>query len=625
VIDGDAEVQSPSAAVQSHDSTSRAGGDGDGLELDASAATPSVDSGLEVSCKSTPPKSKSRRGALDDRSRSTRVTTVPREGVPTIVQFVEDRAYCGLQISPAQRTLLKAIYGVPLDGGEEEDIFAACTGRTRYTAGQRVQEVTIIAGARSGKDSRIAAPIALYEAIYGEYPIARGEPVVVPLVAQDGEGSAIAFAYIASYSHRPRINVQVDNELTRELWVRNVQAEAGLSATERREDPAAARVVIKCFACSAKSIRGWTIPAGIMDEVAFFRVEGGANADEKVQTAIRRGGVALPRQTLVKISTPHLKGGVLWDDVEEFYGAAAAGHAEEAGVLVWRAKTTLMNPAISEARLARERVGARRRKVARVEFDAEFAEDVTTFLPQELLEPAVVGGRHELAPVPGRRYVAAVDPSGGGVDAFALAIVHVEHRGARPIMVQDVMKSWRAPRGEKIDLDQVVDEIAAILARFGLYRALGDHYAGEWPKQAFRKRSVLYERSELDKSAAYIETEPWVTTGSIELLDHPELLHELGLLEKRLKPGGKKPTIDHPKGGHDDHANALALAVAKLAGALHAPVGGTLESFAAAAAAAEAPADPAELTLLERMYAAPARRPIRMYGGADRQRMGMFR
>jgi hypothetical protein len=515
-----------------------------------------------------------------DRSRSKKSSGVPRDAVPTIVQFVEGREYCGLQISLAQRTLLKAIYGLPFDE-DEQDMFCSCTGRTSYTPAEKLSEVTIIAGARSGKDSRIAAPIALYEALYGEYPMARGEPVVVPLVAQDGDGSEIAFGYITSYAHRPRIAAQVDNELSRELWVRNVHAEAALSPKEREEDPEAARVVIKCFACSAKSIRGWSIPAGVMDEVAFFRVEGGANADEKVQTAIRRGGIAFPRQTLVKISTPYLKGGVLWDDIEEFYGEDNAAHARAAGALVWRASTTLMNPAITEARLQRERAGKRRSKTARVEYDAQFAEDVTTFLPQELLDAAVVAERRELAPVAGVRYVAAVDPSGGGLDAFTLSIVHVDQRGSRPVMVQDVMKGWRAPRGEKIDLDVVVDEIAAVLARYGLYRVLGDRYAGEWPVQAFQKRSVAYLQSERDKSAAYNECEPWVTTGSIELLDQIDLIHEAGLLEKRLKPGGKKATIDHPKGAHDDYPNALALAVAELAASLHAVATVTRESIAA--------------------------------------------
>ena len=48
-------------------------------------------------------------------------------------------------------------------------------------------EATVIAGARAGKDSRIAAPIVVYEAVFGghERHLARGERAVIPLVAQD--------------------------------------------------------------------------------------------------------------------------------------------------------------------------------------------------------------------------------------------------------------------------------------------------------------------------------------------------------------------------------------------------------------------------------------------------------
>src|SRR5207249_5299632 len=45
--------------------------------------------------------------------------------------------------------------------------------------------------------------------------------------------------------------------------------------------------------------------------------------------------------------------------------------------------------------------------------------------------------------------------------------------------------------------------------------------------------------------------------------DHPVLVRQLKLLERRPRPGGRT-LVDHPHGGHDDYANALALAVAAL-------------------------------------------------------------
>jgi hypothetical protein len=45
----------------------------------------------------------------------------------------------------------------------------------------------------------------------------------------------------------------------------------------------------------------------------------------------------------------------------------------------------------------------------------------------------------------------------------------------------------------------------------------------------------------------------------ISIVDHPELVRELKKLERRARAGGRA-MVDHPRGGHDDFANALCLA-----------------------------------------------------------------
>jgi hypothetical protein len=159
------------------------------------------------------------------------------------------------------------------------------------------------------------------------------------------------------------------------------------------------------------------------------------------------------------------------------------------------------------------------------------------------------------------RYVAAVDPSGGGADAFTLAIVHDE---SPTRIVQDVMRGWASSRTGAIDLAAIVAESARIVNARGLYRVVGDRYAGKWVAQEYQKVGIYYDPVEIDKSRAYQNLEPWLAQGRLELLDHPTMLRELRLLEKRHRAGGKPPLIDHPRGGHDDHANALALAVWEL-------------------------------------------------------------
>jgi hypothetical protein len=80
------------------------------------------------------------------------------------------------------------------------DCYRACTGRPdppRAPFG----DVAVVAGARSGKDSRIAGPIVCYEALFRghEHHLARGERRVIALVAQDARATRVAFSYVKDY------------------------------------------------------------------------------------------------------------------------------------------------------------------------------------------------------------------------------------------------------------------------------------------------------------------------------------------------------------------------------------------------------------------------------------------
>jgi hypothetical protein len=121
------------------------------------------------------------------------------EGLPTedVITFATDPIWLGLQISQAQETLLRTIYGLPLVNQEQVDLFHQCTGLQKYP-GHPFAEVTVICGAGSGKDSRIAATVVLYEAFFGGHHkrLADGEIGVIPLIAQDQRSTEIAYSYI---------------------------------------------------------------------------------------------------------------------------------------------------------------------------------------------------------------------------------------------------------------------------------------------------------------------------------------------------------------------------------------------------------------------------------------------
>ena len=459
--------------------------------------------------------------------------------LPNIVEFVTDPRLLNLSLSEPQEVLLRAIYGLPLSDSQL-DVFYLCTGRHTYTP-HGFSEATILCGARAGKDSRIACPIASYEAALGghEKALTRGERAIVPLVAQDTRGTRIAFGYLKShFLESPDLRTMLEDEPTlNEIRLIN-------------------RVSIICFPSTAPSLRGWSNPVALMDELGFWRLEGSTDSDVEIQASIRRGMINFDRTRLIKISTPYMKSGLLYDDFKNHFGQ------DSPDLLVWRASSTFMNPTLKPSRLEREK----RLDPVRFsrEYEAEFAEDLESFLPAAWIEQAIVRDRHELAPREGIEYSAGCDATGLSdsptADVFALCIGHRED-GA---FVQDVCRGWKKTRQQSMDLEGIVNEIAAILSRYGLNDLYGDRYSGQWVVEAFRKAGITYFQTESDKSYFYLEMEPLFAQGKISLLDHPELERELKLLERRPRQGGKV-LVDHPRGRHDDHANALAISVEKSA------------------------------------------------------------
>ena len=456
---------------------------------------------------------------------------------PDISQF--SRHVLGLDLSDAQDTILRAYYRVPPASSTQADLFEEIGGGRPWPAkdGPPISELTVPAGARGGKSSHIATPISIYEAIYGDWPsyVRRGEQPMFVVVAQDTRAASIVFSYIQAHFDHGILKSQMNEATATEIRLKN-------------------RAVIGTFSSTIRSLRGWSIPCGAMDELAFWRAVGAADSDEEVQASSRRGGLSFPVQRLVKVSTPYLKSGVLHADHQQSFGV------DDPDRLVVVASSALMNPTITDKRLARER----RRDPSRYEreYMAVWIDSLTAFLSSEWIEPAIERDIHERPPVDGISYVAAIDASGGSSDAFTLAICHEDESG---IIVQDVMRSWRGSRKERRDLEGVVAEVADIVKRYGCPKILGDRYSAGWIEQAIERHGFRYMSDRFkDKSEAYLGLEPALAQGRVALLDHQQMLHELRILERHAMPGGRT-RVDHPKGQHDDHSNALALAVADIA------------------------------------------------------------
>ena len=108
--------------------------------------------------------------------------------------------------------------------------------------------------------------------------------------------------------------------------------------------------------------------------------------------------------------------------------------------------------------------------------------------------------------------------------------------------------------------EQVVTEFAVTLKSFRVSRVAGDHYAGEWPREHYRKHGIIYEFAQRTKSDIYRDTLPLINSGRLVLLDHQKMIDQFCNLERRTSRAGKD-SVDHGPGGHDDICNAVAGAL----------------------------------------------------------------
>ena len=183
---------------------------------------------------------------------------------------------------------------------------------------------------------------------------------------------------------------------------------------------------------------------------------------------------------------------------------------------------------------------------------AQFRTDIESFVNRDAVEACVAPGLYERAPLPGLRYAAFTDPSGGSQDSFTLA---VSHRDGDQVLF-DAVREVRPP----FSPESVVGEFAAVLKSYRVSRVVGDRYAGEFPRELFRKHGVTYDLSQQPKSDLYRDVLPLLNSKRVDLLDHPKLIAQLCGLERRTARSGRD-SIDHGPGAHDDVANACAGAL----------------------------------------------------------------
>ena len=454
----------------------------------------------------------------------------------TVIDAIRDENIIGDTLSVAQEAALMAVYGLPLKG--EHLRLADKMSNGAWRQGVETREAAFICGRRSGKSDKLAANVAIYEAFFRDHNLSPGETGIVLLLAQNMRQAKVVKGYIEGKINKsPVLRRHVLASRAQELELDN-------------------RITIAIHPASFRSIRGLSVVCCICDEIAFWWTEDNyANPDVEVVRAVRPAMATFAHGKLLMVSSPYTMTGVLWDTWQR--------RDKDDSTLVWHAPTRLMNPTVPVSFLEKEQ--RRDPENYRREYEAEFTEAVSSFLPAEVIEQCIIEGRTELPPdTDTHNYVAAVDAAFKG-DAFTLCIAHNDHD--RNMAVLDYLGGWQGSKQAPLKLGELMPQIKAICGRYRIYEVTGDQFGAEPLKDAFERHGLRYEEhtfTNQSKSDLYGTLRTRILDGTIELLDHQKSLRELWGLEIESLPGGGM-RVGHARHtrAHDDYADAIALAVSK--------------------------------------------------------------
>jgi len=253
----------------------------------------------------------------------------------------------------------------------------------------------------------------------------------------------------------------------------------------------------------------------------------------------------IPNAPLLIASSVYSKSGAVYDSYVRNWGKDASR------VMCWKSDTQTMNPSFRAEII--EDAYASDAADAASEYGSSFRSDVSAFLADDDIDAAIMRDRRSLPMSMDYSYFAFVDLSGGRNDAAAICVAHQEAQGR---IVVDRVDAVHAP----FNPEQAIERFSIILSAYSLNRVVGDNYSAEFVVAAFAKHGIGYQASEFSKSEIYGEVLPLFTAQLVELPDVPILENQLRQLERRPRAGGRD-AIDHPRGGHDDLANAAAGAL----------------------------------------------------------------
>jgi hypothetical protein len=431
------------------------------------------------------------------------------------------------------KVLAKLIDGIALTEPREVELFKQCTGRTKLPDG-RVRRLVLLAGRRAGKDRFLSGAACWRAALAADWRKhqSAGEGAVCILLGADKRQAGILRKYCDGLLQAPLLAAEVTRSTEEVTEFKN-----GASLEIATND--------------ARLVRGRSAVAVLGSETCHWKTDlHSASSDEEVVGAAEPSMSMCPDGGLLMLgSSVHRRVGFMYRQYKKLFGN------DDTDDICWFAPSSVMNPVLPAHVI--DRALSEDAPKARAEYQNIWREDLSDFIPLDVIESCTDFGVHERAPQAGVRYVAYCDASSGVADSFAIAIAH---RGTPHVL--DVVRE-RKPRFVPA---QVIAEYAELCKLYGITTIQGDKYAIGFHEAEWKQHGIKYAASPRTTSENYLHTLPLLLAGRVRLIDSMTLRGQLSALERRVG-AGERETVTHPQhaSAHDDVSCAACGALSAAA------------------------------------------------------------
>jgi phage terminase large subunit-like protein len=546
-----------------------------------------------------------------------------QRSIPDIITFVEDPEWLGLpyhpsnpiNLYPMQKIMLKVFYR-GTEGNENlqltEDEIALCKKvgldtidrgdfLEKYHSDSTFRELVLVWGRRSGKDF-VVSIIATYEAMkllecpggdpYQMYEISSANTINILTVANSAPQSNLAFSEIRERIFNSKYfqdKFMKDGITSGAIYLLTPKDKLDNQDYKKRGVPLKkGSIGVIVGHSNSDTLLGMGCIVLILDEVASYKMTGGASSGDRIYTALtptvktyvrkvyettEDGSIALNEfgQKIIKtrrydgkvvsISSPRGKEGKFYELFKTSPNVSIR--------LSLRLPTWDVNPTHTRQSL-REEEKTMSESEFNMEYGAEFSgSGVENFFTEDQVKSCFMNHPYQFREVgrPGCVYFVHLDPASSSHN-YALVIVHKEffmnsetHKVDFMVVV-DHIKFWR-PTQEPIDPEEVIEYIIELKRRFHIGMITYDQWATRESILKLRKAGIPNKETRFNqyyKNLIYRQLEDLVNSNRLHIPYENTLYLEMIELQRKFMPMGFRVLRQMDGDGikSDDIVDALA-------------------------------------------------------------------